>query len=496
MLREAPHTTAHQGMARLPLLLVEDDVISQVTLQKQLQSFGYEVTAISDANTALQVYRQNFFPLILTDLGLPGMDGLEFCQHIRALPEGDQSIILVLTAWDQPKDIRTAIDIGVDDYLVKPVSQELLRIRLMILERQFDVRERRRKAEQELRASEQRLAKAQSIGHLGNWEWDITRQSLTWSNEIYRIFGVEKETFELTYEGIEAMIHPNDRQHNQQHVQRLLSTADVDAFECRIIRPDGRVRHIYQNAEVSCRADGSVDRIFGIMQDVTERKQVEGALRESREQLRNLSLHVEALREEDRTTIAREIHDELGQALTALKIDVSWLKKHVTAESTALLNKIAVMEDLIDSTLQSVKRISTQLRPGLLDDLGLSAAIEWQTGEFQQRTDIRCDVRIDPAEIIVNTMLSTAVFRIFQEALTNVVRHAQATHVQVVLTKDADTLMLDVRDNGIGITTAQIANPKSFGLIGIRERVQFLGGQVTFQGSPNEGTTVTVTVPL
>jgi signal transduction histidine kinase len=230
--------------------------------------------------------------------------------------------------------------------------------------------------------------------------------------------------------------------------------------------------------------------------DITARKQAEQALMASRTQLRNLSAHLQAVREEERTTIAREIHDELGQALTALKLDLAWLKKHGTTDVTALLNKIAVMEELINSTLQSVKRISTELRPGLLDDLGLSAAIEWQAQEFQRRTGIHCDVFIMPEEIMVNDGLSTAVFRIFQETLTNVVRHAKATALHVLLRQEAAELLLEVRDNGAGITTAQIDSPSSFGLIGIRERVQFLGGEVVFQGIADQGTTVTVTVPL
>jgi signal transduction histidine kinase len=154
------------------------------------------------------------------------------------------------------------------------------------------------------------------------------------------------------------------------------------------------------------------------------------------------------------------------------------------------------MEALIDSIIQVVKKIVTALRPGLLDDLGLSAAIEWQAEEFQQRTGIQCDVLIDPEDIILNDDVSTAVFRIFQETLTNVVRHAHATQVHGLLRETENSLLLEVRDNGKGITAKQLSDPKSFGLIGIRERVQFLGGQVTFQGIPNTGTTVTVSIPL
>jgi signal transduction histidine kinase len=231
-------------------------------------------------------------------------------------------------------------------------------------------------------------------------------------------------------------------------------------------------------------------------QEISERKRAEEELRISHEQLRDLSAHLQAAREEERTRIAREIHDELGQILTALKMDLSWLSKKFTKNQAVLLEKAKTMEKLVDSTLKVVKRLATELRPGLLDDLGLSAAIEWQAEEFQQRTGIQCDVIIDPEDIIVKGELSTAVFRIFQETLTNVARHANATQIHVLLKEEKDRLFLEVRDNGKGITTKQISDPKSFGLIGIRERAQFLGGEVTFQGIPNQGTTVTLTIPL
>jgi PAS domain S-box-containing protein len=467
------------------------------------------------------------------------MDGFEVCERLKRTPETTKIPVIFVTVKDRPEDIARGFEVGAVDYVTRPFSEiellsrvfthlELKKFRDLIAQQNLQLIEQNSLLEQqnkelqelyalkeknfsdtlrkqayelhkrvkELRTSENNLTRAQRIGRLGNWVWDVRQQTLIWSDELYRTFGVERGVFQVTYEGIEAMIHPEDRQKNTEQVQRMLSTADAGEWELRIIRPDGQMRYIYQSLEVSHAPDGQVDRIFGIIQDITERKQVEEALRESREQLRNLSMHVEALREEERTTIAREIHDELGQMLTALKMDLVWLKRRLTDEQASLLDKIASMESLINITLSSVKRLATDLRPGLLDDLGLSAAIKWQAGEFQQHTGIPCDVSIAPEEIIVNEALSTAVFRIFQEALTNVARHAQATHVQVLLQHDVTTLTLEVKDSGKGITTAQIANPKSFGLIGIRERVQFLGGQVTFQGVPNKGTTVTVTIPL
>gem|GEM_PF-5560613 len=236
--------------------------------------------------------------------------------------------------------------------------------------------------------------------------------------------------------------------------------------------------------------------IVAVFDDVTERVQAEEELRCSQEQLRSLADHLQTVREDERTSIAREIHDELGQALTGLKMDLSWMAKKIPEDQKSLLDKVHSMSELTGTTLRTVQRISTELRPGLLDDLGLVAAAEWQIEEFQNRTGIRCTLIVDPEDITADDRRSTALFRILQEALTNLVRHAQATRVHVSLKEKGKHLELIVRDNGKGITKEQISNPKSFGLIGIKERVHLWGGEVKISGRPGKGTTVVVRMPI
>ena len=227
-----------------------------------------------------------------------------------------------------------------------------------------------------------------------------------------------------------------------------------------------------------------------------ERDRAEREIRNSRERLRNLSAHLQSVREEERTRMAREIHDELGQSLTALKMDVSWLNRRFLKEDTAFKSKLASMEEVIDQTIETVQKLSGELRPGLLDDLGLAAAIEWQAEEFQNRTGIECEVSLSPEETVLNRDQSTTMFRIFQETLTNIIRHARATKVEVRLEEENGSIVLEVTDNGRGITDPEISDPKSFGLIGMRERVEFLDGEVTIVGSPGKGTRIRVTLPL
>ncbi len=227
-----------------------------------------------------------------------------------------------------------------------------------------------------------------------------------------------------------------------------------------------------------------------------DRKRVEDELRSSREQLRNLSGYLQSVREEERSHIAREIHDELGQTITALKLDLLGLKDELSKKQKSLARKADLMVGLTDRSLQTVHKICGELRPKFLDDLGLAAALEWQAEEFSKRTGIECTVEVEPQEMAVDADLSITLFRIFQEALTNVARHAGATNVQVSLRRIDSKIAFEVSDNGKGITRGQISHPKSFGLVGMKERIRLHGGELKIKGKRGIGTDLKVTVPL
>ena len=219
-------------------------------------------------------------------------------------------------------------------------------------------------------------------------------------------------------------------------------------------------------------------------------------LQRSQEHLRRLSSHLQNAREAEQMRIAREIHDELGQQLTALKMDAAWLRRRLDGEQPQLQAKVDSMADLIDTTVQTVRKITQELRPGILDDLGLLPALEWQLQDFQKHTGLAGSFVTELEHIDLDTHAATAVFRIFQETLTNVVRHAQARRVDVSLTEANNCLVLQVRDDGQGITEQELAKPKSFGLLGMRERVYLLGGEISIVGTAGQGTTVTAHFPL
>jgi PAS domain S-box-containing protein len=231
-------------------------------------------------------------------------------------------------------------------------------------------------------------------------------------------------------------------------------------------------------------------RLAGI---AIERKQLEG-------QLRDLSAHVEATLEEERRGIAREIHDELGQALTALKLDIAWIRRRTSSSEPvakdAIVERLTTMSALTDQVIQQVRRISAELRPGVLDDLGLVAAIEWLAQDFEERTGTTCVVRSNATDAAIDRHLATAAFRIFQEALTNVTRHAEARHVEVRIEVTCDTLSLEVRDDGVGISAESARSPRSLGLLGIRERAHRFGGTATVGPGESQGTVVSLRAPL
>jgi signal transduction histidine kinase len=228
---------------------------------------------------------------------------------------------------------------------------------------------------------------------------------------------------------------------------------------------------------------------------IAERQRAEQELRESRKQLRDLSAYLQADREQERTVVARKVHDDLGQTLTALKMDLCSLEKGLHKDQETLIQQTKSMKKLVDMTIQSVKRIYSGLRPFLLDDLGLNAAIEWMSQGFQDHTGITCNPVFIREDIPLEDNLAINVFRIFQEVLTNAGCHANATEVKVSLEEKAGNVVLTVVDNGKGITHEQVADPKSFGLMGIKERVRVLGGEVKITGIQNKGTTVTVSIP-
>jgi PAS domain S-box-containing protein len=271
---------------------------------------------------------------------------------------------------------------------------------------------------------------------------------------------------------------------------------DADRFE----RADGSEQWIRWEVRPWCRADGKVGGIVIFSEEITERKKAQEALLRSekeafqRQQLRALADRMRQVREEERKTVARDLHDQIGQILTAIKMDMAWAVRHLPKSEDEVHRRLTGSIEMINDGVHSVRKICSGLRPGILDDLGLAAAIDWQANEFGSRTGIRCKVTLPPAELRLDGDRSTAIFRIFQECLTNVARHAEAQSVSASLTTQDEELLLVVQDDGKGFRASEAAG--SLGVLGMKERAKACGGDVQVSSSPGKGTTVTVRVPV
>jgi PAS domain S-box-containing protein len=363
----------------------------------------------------------------------------------------------------------------------------------------IDIEDRKR-AEEKLKQSESQLAEAQRLAHVGSWDWNIRTNAVTWSNELYRIFGLQKGTIKVGGD-VMPFIHPEDRDLVSSTVKRAVKNREAYSFYYRVLRPAGDERIVQSRGQVVSDEQGEPIRILGATQDVTELKHAEEKLKANSQQLRALSARLQSAREEEGTRIAREIHDELGSALTTLKWDLEQVESVLSdpkpgPELESMKKKARTMTRLVENTIDVVRRISSELRPSVLDDLGLVPAIEWQSRLFRERTGIavRCNCPVD--EVGLNQEQSTAVFRIFQEALTNILRHSRAAGVDVTIVEKDDTFVLTIKDDGRGITDSEKYGQSAIGLLGMRERAHLVGGEIEITGIEGAGTTVTVRLPL
>ena len=246
-------------------------------------------------------------------------------------------------------------------------------------------------------------------------------------------------------------------------------------------------------------------RMSGSIRDITELKESEETIKiktheleQSKNNLRQLTAKLERVREEEQTLIAREIHDELGQAFTALKFDVAWLQNAVRSRKKEVWQKLETMSELINTNIKTVRKISSELRPPVLDDLGLSAAIEWYCYDIKHRTNLDCELDIDTNEDCLSKDLRTTLYRVFQESLTNIARHAEANKFWVKLSSENNKIILQITDDGIGINEAIINGSACLGILGMKERIQPFGGTIDIKKIDKNrgGTQITISMPI
>ncbi len=368
-------------------------------------------------------------------------------------------------------------------WLVRLPSENKLLIRGSII----DITERKR-AEEELRLSEQRY---RSLIDQASDPIMITDQSgnfLDVNISFCNLFGYSKK--EMLQLNVRNIIDPKQLEKQPMRFDRLIKGEQV--FNQRnMIDKSGNIIEV--EANVKMLPDG---RILAIARDITERRKAEQALEESYRAIRRLTEHLQNIREEERTSIAREIHDELGQQLTVMMMDVSWLDKKISTENIAARKKVNDLLGLLDNTVKSVRRISTELRPSLLDDLGLVAAMELHLKEFGQRSGIKTVFTAPEDELQLTNQEKNNLFRIFQESLTNVARHSKAKNVKVSLEMKSEKISMQIEDDGIGFDEQKASGKETLGVLGMKERAVVMGGEYIISGKPGKGTVILVMVPL
>ena len=368
----------------------------------------------------------------------------------------------------------------------------------LVLRRAFRIG---RLAEEARRLSQQRFEAVALAATDAIWDLNLETKNVWWSDGMRKLFGYPPEEVSTKLEWWVERLHPEDKDRVLEAVQDLGKQGGRTwSGSYRFRRRDSTYASVVDRGFILYDSSGKPSRIVGGICDVTEQRKAEQALENSRRQLRALSARLQWVREEERVRVAREIHDELGQVLTALKINLDWLERKLGVRDNdpslnPLLDRVVESAEIADSAISNVQRITSDLRPSSLDNLGLAAALEHEAQRFQQRTGIACQVKLPADKLEVPSEAATAVFRIFQEALTNVARHAQATEVRAALQSEADHLVLQVEDNGRGISNEALADKKSLGLLGMRERAAVLGGEVAISAIQPSGTRVTLRLP-
>ncbi len=420
--------------------------------------------------------------------------------------------------WDFPKTnkVYDVVNIPLEDFqgnlsslnVARDVTdhkavQEALRKTCKELGVQVEERTRELKREiteniktvEELRKSEERLSEAQRIARIGNWDWDIAKNKLYWSGEIYRIFGREPQSFGATYQAFLDFVYPGDRESVKKAVDRALYERAPYNIEHRVVRPDGDVRYVHEYGGVSYDEDGSPLRMIGTVQDITDRRRAEDALRDSEQKLRELSTKLVEAQEKERKFVAQELHDSIGGNLSAIKFG---LENKLRSMGGGELRAGTSLEDILsmlNSTIQEIRRISGSLRPSILDDLGLLAAIRWFCRNLQGfYSNMNIDQDINVREQDIPEHLKISIYRVLQEALNNAAKYSKSWRVHLSLSREGKNIKLFIRDGGQGFNLRQYLSREGakggLGLESMKDRTELSGGTFTLYTGRGTGTIV------
>jgi two-component system, NarL family, sensor histidine kinase UhpB len=490
------------------ILIVDDSRIVLDDLKDLLEGLykDHKILTSENGNDALDKVVKHVPDVVLLDINMPDIDGFEVCRRIRTNTDLPYIPVVFLTGKETDIDSRIkGFSIGADDFISKPVGISELHARLnsalRIKELQDKLLKKKKLLEHEVKERTVALSKSESrykaiVDNIPAFICRFLPENYRFTfvnNSFCDYFGLSRK--KLLAQSFYDLV--SEAEYNQLvlSVRLLTKNNPYRTYERMINTPKGKRWQRWTDQAIFDEKDNIIE-FQSIGEDITDSKNAEVELNRSKVLLQALSSHLLTVREEERKIIAREIHDELGQNLTAIKMDIYWLSKRFTNEQKSLLERLYSMIKLVDSTIESVQRISSELRPRMLDELGFLEAIDWQIKEFQKHTGIKCRVTSMPSAVVIDQERSIAVFRILQELLTNISRHANAKKVIINLIIENENLILVVTDNGIGIKDDAVYTSNSLGILGIRERANHFGGQITIEGRPSKGTRVKLIIPM
>ena len=465
------------------ILIVDDEINVLVPLRDFLTELGHEVTGYLSVKEALEALKEKEFDLLLTDLMLPEIDGISLLKSARKL--APHLTCIVITGQGTIESAVEAMKVGAFDYITKPLDWKILRTNVS---RAIEVT-RLRKSEEKYRA----IVEDQTE-FICRWRPDGT---ITFVNEgMCRYFGTPCD--ELIGSTCERFLPQEECEELKKRVAILDRENPVAFMEQSVIMPGGEKRWHQWSSSAIFDEQGRIFEFQSVGHDITERKRMEEELRSTHEQLRALSTRLSQAEEGERKRIARELHDQVGQNLTALGINLNMLRVRLsdvlTPETDARLNDSL---NLLEETVMKIRDLMTDLRPSVLDDYGLIAAIRWYGEQFSKRTAVEIVVEGRKFEQRLSPEIEITLFRIVQELLTNVAKHAMASRVAVSIAGEDERVSLTISDNGIGfdpVISERWGKEMGWGLLNIRERAESIGGKLTVESAPGRGTRVQIDI--
>ena len=485
----------------LRVLFVEDCEDDAALIDRELTRGGYKplLNLVDSPGAMTEALRDQTWDLVLSDWNLPRFSAL-FALEMLKCKGLDLPFIIVSGVIGEEAAIA-AMKSGAHDFVMKSNLVRLVpAIRRELQE--ADDRQARKRAEAALAIGEERLKLVARSTNDAIWDWDLKTHVFWWGEGLQTLFGHQGYELQRSVESWYGRLHPEEKERVIARRYAAINGAkETFSDHYRFRRADGSDAYVLDRGFVLRDGEGRAVRVVGALIDLTEQKRAESEIAAAYDQLRGLTLRLERTKEDERKRIARELHDEFGQLLTGLKLDLSSLGKHLAQHASTLqpevIEKLDSIGALVDDSIQLVRKVASSLRPGILDDLGLVPALQWQAREFEERAGIPCEAVLSPdlSQRELDPDRSTALFRIAQELLTNVMRHAHASRARLVLREETDGLLLEVSDNGVGISEQDHVNPTTLGLLGMWERVALFGGTLHIHGAPDKGTTVQAWIP-